>query len=197
MLLSAPVLGLGALAVFSLLKVLIKRLTTGRWRSCLAWALLGVLASAALGIALAGSFDMSWILLLPPTLVSAGLCLLFGRTLLPGREPLITRFRRFCDGHLTPEICLYTRRWTVFWTVFLGFATIVSLFAALYVELAVWSWMMNIGYPIAVAAIFLGEHLYRERYLAHFGPASVTRTLRAMARPDAWTLETVEPGNPR
>ncbi len=197
MLLGAPVLGLGALAVFSLLNVVIKRLTTGRWCRSFGWLLLAMLASAAWGIALDGRFDMSWILLLPPTIVSAGLCLLFGRTLLPDREPLITRFRRFCDGHLTPEIRLYTRRWTIFWTVFLGVATVASVFAALYVELLAWSWMMNIGYPLAIAAIFLGEHFYRDRYLAHFGPASVTQTLRAMLHPDAWALEASEPGNLR
>lgn len=193
MLLDAPILGLAAFLAFCLLRIVAKRLTAGHWRGCIGWLLVALLMTIALITTLSGGLDLSWIILLPPILINVGLFYLFGRTILPGREPLVTRFRRLYGGELTPEICRYTWGWTVFWVIFLGFSTVASLLAALYVNWATWSWIVNIGCPAAAAVAFLGEHLYRRRYLGHFGSASVIGTLRTMLRPEAWSLEAIDP----
>jgi len=190
MLLDTPILGLVAFSAFCLLRIVAKRLTVGHWRGCTGWLLVAVLMSVVLVTSLSGGLDLSWIILLPPIVINAGFLYLFGRAILPGREPLIARFPRLCDGGLTPEIRRYTRRWTVFWVVFLAFSTAASLLAALYLNWPTWFWVVFIGCPAAVVASFLGEHIYRRRYLSHFGATSVTRTLRTMFRPAGWSLET-------
>ncbi len=192
-LLDRPILGLGAFVAFCLLKVAAKRLTIGHWHGSLGWFALALLIAAIIVITASGGADLSWVILLPPIVINVGLLYLFGRTLLPGREPLITRFRRLCDGGLTPEISRYTRRLTVLWVIFLVATTSATLLTALFADWATWSWIVNIACPAAVATAFVGEHLYRRRYRGHFGPASVTRTLRTMLRPDAWAPE---PPNP-
>ena len=193
MILDAPILGLAAFLAFGLLRAVAKRLAIGHWRGSLGWGLFAALMAAALGVTLSGGLDLSWIVLLPPVVINAGLLYLFGRTILPGREPLITRFRRLCDGWLTPEICRYTRRWTVFWVIFLACTTAASLVAAFLADWATWSWIVNVGCPAAAVAAFVGEHFYRRRCRAHFGPTSVIRTLRTVLRPEAWSLETPDP----
>ena len=101
----------------------------------------------------------------------------FAATLLPGREPLITRYTRFDFGHLPPDCAAYTRGLTLLWAVLLaGFA------AAQAVALA-GGWR-----PSAVLAmealvggsLFLGEHGVRGLRFPHHGRATVRRTVRAV-----------------
>ena len=104
-------------------------------------------------------------------------CHQFAATLLPGREPLISRYTRFDFGHLPPDCAAYTRGLTLLWAVLLaGFA------AAQAVALADrWSPSAVLGAEAIVgAALFLGEHLVRARRFPHHGPATLRRTLRAV-----------------
>src|SRR5262249_29259919 len=101
-------------------------------------------------------------LVLAPSVVMNSLLLLaFGHTLIPGNEPLITRFRRAEVGYVTPPFVFYTRRLTYLWTLLFAVATVSSLAAALWGNLAVWSWISLIAVPLVSAAFFLGEHVYR------------------------------------
>ena len=51
-------------------------------------------------------------------------CYGFAATLLPGREPLISRYTRFDFGHLPPDCAAYTRGLTALWEALLaGFAS--------------------------------------------------------------------------
>ena len=59
--------------------------------------------------------------LLPPVLVNAYLLTLFARSVLPGQEALITRFRRLSEQPMTEEIRHYTRQLTVLWVTFSRF----------------------------------------------------------------------------
>jgi hypothetical protein len=61
-----------------------------------------------------------------------------------------------------------------------------SILLALYGSPAAWSWVVNLGFPVAALAFFLCEHLYRARYLKHYGSVSLSRTLGAVLRSDAW-----------
>jgi len=51
---------------------------------------------------------------------------LFGRTLLPGREPLILQITRHINGEVQPEIVVYARQVTVAWSVYFAAQVVVS-----------------------------------------------------------------------
>ena len=110
----------------------------------------------------------------------------FGATLLPGQEPLITRYTRFDFGHLPPDLRAYTRRLTLLWAALLaGFAAAQgAALAGLLPPSGVFA-----AEAAACAALFLGEHLVRARRFPHHRPITLRRTLRAVrlahAAPDA------------
>ena len=85
-------------------------------------------------------------------------CHHFAATLLPGREPLISRYTRFDFGHLPPDCAGYTRGLTLLWAALLaGFAAAQAAAAA--------------G-VLLLAALFVGWA---------GGPDPVTVTLEALA----------------
>jgi uncharacterized membrane protein len=126
------------------------------------------------------------LLLAPSLLANAFMLFVFGRTLLPGREPLITRFRRFDVGHVAPKFAAYTRRLTALWTVLFAAGTAASLVAALMRDIEIWSWVAFILLPALTAALFLGEHVYRAFRYGPEGRASPLHTLALMFQPQAW-----------
>ena len=111
--------------------------------------------------------------------VSANLaaCYGFAATLLPGREPLITRYTRFDFGHVPPDCAAYTRGLTALWAALLaGFAAAQAVALAGH-----WSASAVLAAEAAVCgAVFLGEHAVRGLRFPHHGPATVRRTLRAV-----------------
>jgi uncharacterized membrane protein len=113
-----------------------------------------------------------------PVLANLVVCWQFAATLRPGREPLITRYTRFdMGGRLPPELRGYTRALTALWALFLaGFAAAHAL--ALAGPLSHWPVLLaEIGLG---AALFLGEHTWRNLRYPQHGPATVMRTLRAV-----------------
>jgi uncharacterized membrane protein len=104
-------------------------------------------------------------------------CNQFAATLLPGREPLISRYTRFDFGHLPPDCAAYTRNLTLLWAVLLaGFA------AAQAVALA-GGWQPSAVLAVEAlvcGALFLGEHGVRGLRFPHHGRATVRRTVRAV-----------------
>src|SRR5688572_6735921 len=79
----------------------------------------------------------------------------FGRTLLAGREPLITRIARVSDPGLAPALCRYTRRLTAVWC---GYFVLAASTFLLWGEalagggLLVWA---------GTIVLFVGEHWLR------------------------------------
>jgi len=69
-------------------------------------------------------------LMLPPVLIPAGIAWTFGRTLLPGRRPLVERFARgfHAPAEPAPGIIAYARRVTWAWTLLLGLVAALNLF---------------------------------------------------------------------
>ena len=126
------------------------------------------------------------LVLAPSVVMNAALLVLFGHTLLPGREPLITRFRRLEEGYVAPVFVSYTRCLTVIWATLFAIATVVSLAAASWGDVAMWSWISLIVIPVTSLALFLGEHVYRVVRYGAEGRSSPLRTLRTVLRPDAW-----------
>lgn len=107
---------------------------------------------------------------------------LFGRTLAPGREPLITRIGRTVHGGLAPHMEGYTRRVTIAWCVFFGGQVAIS--AALYAlaPLEAWSLFVNVLNLPLLALMFAAEYLYRLARYRDDSHASIAQALRAFAR---------------
>jgi uncharacterized membrane protein len=122
---------------------------------------------------------------LPPIVINLGLAGWFGATLRAGREPLVSRFARIERGILEPDLDRYTRTLTWVWTAFfLTMAAVSATLATLPSPLA-WTWFTAVGNWVCVAALFLGEYLYRRarfgRY-AHAAPGELFALVRAQWR---------------
>lgn len=102
--------------------------------------------------------------------INAVLAAVFGRTLLAGRDPLISTFARAERGVLEPDLARYTRTLTKVWVAFFVAMAAISLCAAFYAEAAV-AWIA-IGNPVAIGVLFVGEWAYRRRRFSHYRHAS-------------------------
>ena len=125
----------------------------GQW--VFAVCLIGTLA------AIAAHWDSTHALFLPPVLISLLLLIVFARSLLPGREPLVTRIARYERGQLSSEFASYTRRVTWLWTGFMFFMALETLLLAAYASVEVWSLFANVLNYVFIGALFLVEYIYR------------------------------------
>jgi uncharacterized membrane protein len=91
------------------------------------------------------------------------LCITFGRTLRPGREPMCTYFARSIHGSLTPELERYTRQITVAWVVFFGLVSTASTVIFVAAPLAVWSAFANFITAPLIGLMFVVEYMVRRR----------------------------------
>ena len=105
--------------------------------------------------------DDASILYLPPILIASGLLVIFGRTLQPGEEPLITQFARRVERESDAAVLLYTRRLTWVWTLFFAAMLIESILLALFAPIEVWSLFTNLINYLLIAGLFALELLYR------------------------------------
>ena len=137
----------------------------------------GVLALAAGVPALARALP-----LVLQLVICLALAWMFGRTLRPGREPLLTRLARGVHGTLPPAIVAYTRNITLMWTLFLLAASATSVLLFAFAPLRVWSLFANLLLLPAVVLMFLGEYLYRHLRFPWFAHATIAQSLGAFAR---------------
>ena len=96
-----------------------------------------------------------------PVLINAALCMVFGRTLLSGREPLLTRFARLHEPSLPVEVAAYTRTLTTLWSLFFAAMTLESLALASFADRPTWSLFANFLNYLFVAIFFGFEYGYR------------------------------------
>lgn len=122
-------------------------------------------------------WDPTHALFLPPPAISLFFCLLFGKTLLPGNEPLVTRIARFERGELSPELIAYTRRVTWVWTGFLLIVTLESILLAVFASVETWSLFANMLNYVFIGALFVAEYIYRINRFGRSGHASLWRML--------------------
>ncbi len=124
-----------------------------------------------------------WALRLAPLLPQLAMCIgvawLFGRTLLPGREPLITRVARTVHGELPPEIVRYTRNVTLAWAVFMAGMAITSVVLFALAPAAVWSVFANLLFLPLLGLMFLAEYTYRVLRYSWFPQVSIMHSVRA------------------
>jgi uncharacterized membrane protein len=92
----------------------------------------------------------------------------FGRSLLPGRTPLVTMMADRIHGPLTPRIRRYTRRVTMLWTLFALGQLFTSTLLMAFAPLRIWSlFVTGLDLPL-VLLLFIGEFTYRcLRYPRH------------------------------
>jgi len=140
-------------------------------------------AIAAIGIAVLVSATVLYapqlLLFAPPIVINAALAVLFGTSLRRGREPVISIFARLEQGaDLPPELARHARLVTWLWTLLLAAMAGLALALALWAPLETWSLFTNVvGYAL-VAALFIGEYLYRRVRFRHYRHGSLVELLR-------------------
>jgi len=179
-----------AISVFNLV---LNRLRDGGRRGFLLWAVLAVLSSLALAGTFGSAKDLIKITFLPPVIINGCFLYLFGRTILPGREPQIARFRRLVGAEPSPAGEHYSKQLTVCWVVFFAVSLGASILLPLYADPVIWSYVVNLVLPAVAAMFFLSEHFLRTRYLAHYGAVPLSRTLRIVLCRDAWSTRDMTP----
>jgi uncharacterized membrane protein len=164
------------------------------WAMAAVTALVFLRAGRAAGIELGvvlGAVAAAWYasasgpyaVFVPPVAMNLILLWFFGRTLVPGREPLVSSIARFVRGALAPEVERYTRRVTWAWCAFFAANAAISVALAAAAPLEAWSLYANVlAYPL-VALMFVAEYAYRrQRFpaLEHVPPlALLERLVRA------------------
>lgn len=108
---------------------------------------------------------------------------LFGSTLRPGSEPLISRVARHLEGgELSPALAAYTRNVTLAWTVFFAAQLTTSAVLYTFAPLPAWSLFINVLNAPLIALMFGAEFLIRVwRHPAH-ARQPVARVVDAFAR---------------
>ena len=103
----------------------------------------------------------------------------FGRTLLGGREALITRLARSVHGTLPPEIAAFTRRVTIAWCAFFASQVLLSALLLAFAPFEAWSLFVNVLNLPLLVLMFVGDHLYRAIRFPDYPRPSIARILRA------------------
>lgn len=146
----------------------------------LALALLAVTIGAA-----AWLFDDTgagrWLYLIQHVSINGLLGLVFATSLLPPRTPITTMIARRIHGRLPPEIERYTRAFTLAWTVFFALLCAASIALFVWAPIEAWSWLANVGTPLGVAILFLGDFALRRRLFPGFDHVGLGGVLRAVA----------------
>ena len=93
------------------------------------------------------------------------LCMVFARTLSPGRDPMCTYFARVVHGSITPVIEHYSRQVTVAWVFFFGLMAATSTAIFFTCPLATWSVFANFFTAPLIGMMFVVE--YGVRRLVH------------------------------
>ncbi len=144
--------------------------------------LLAVLAVIGVfGFLLWRAFGASPALFYPVPYVTVYLFLLwlFGRTLRPDRQALVTRLATHVHGELPADIARYTRRVTWAWCVFFAAMAMTSMLLFLLEPLPIWSVFNNLLNLPLVVAMYLGEYAWRLWRYPNFSHASIATVFRA------------------
>jgi uncharacterized membrane protein len=108
------------------------------------------------------------------------LACVFGLTLQAGRESLVTALaRRVHGGVLTPDMETYSRKVTAVWTIYFLAMAALSLALYAFAPFATWAAFANLGTPLAMLALFIGEYLFRYWLHPEFERATLGQALRA------------------
>ena len=107
---------------------------------------------------------------------------LFGHSLMPGREPMVSRFARQLHGTLSPRLRRYTRGVTWAWTAFFASMALFSLVLFALAPARIWALYAELLTPLLVLALFAVEYLVRLRALPPEERAGPIESVLAYAR---------------
>ncbi len=123
-----------------------------------------------------------WLGAVPQIFAYLALLWLFGRSLRPPGEPLITRLARLVHGELPPEIERYTRAVTIFWCLFFAAMSLASIALLALVSIEAWLFFANVLNLPLLACAFVGEYLVRLIRFPRFSHLSLSGTVQAYRR---------------
>jgi uncharacterized membrane protein len=118
------------------------------------------------------------LLFAPPIAINTALALVFGASLRPQHEPVISVFARLEQGELPADLARYTRRLTWTWTALFATMAATSLVLAVAGTLQTWSLFANVINYALVALLFAGEYLYRKYRFRHYRHATLAQLVR-------------------
>lgn len=169
---------------FAALGVLITNLLgTWLWRgNRLAW--LGFVLLIALSTGLAVTQTAQFFLYAAPVLAALAMAWFFGRTLLFGRVPLITRFAQMTRGPLPAPVARYTHGATVFWCAAMLCLAFANTLLALLASPVLWSLFTNFIDYLIVAVLFALEWFVRQWLIGHYESLGWFDYLKALRRID-------------
>jgi uncharacterized membrane protein len=168
----APLLAVAAWVIF--------RMFSKVW-----WPLLALLFVAALYYLATGDYGRVGLLAvngLSNASLNLFLLWLFGRTLLPGREPLISQISRHINGQLRPEVADYTRYVTIAWCIFFVLEVVVSLSLYAFAPRAAWSFFINVLNLPLLILMFVGEKAYRSLRFPHHPKTSIMKAIEVYSK---------------
>ena len=161
------------------------------------WWLAGAAASLFLaGAWLSGRYSLFTAAGIPYVAAYAVILTVFGASLLPGREPLITAIARKIHGALRPDIVVYTRRVTIAWCCFFAFQLTVSLTLFFRAPMVVWSFYVNVLDLPLVALMFTGEYLYRVTHVHDWPHSTMAQVIWAFSQRNSAPSEQPNPAGP-
>lgn len=106
-------------------------------------------------------------------------CLLFARSLAPGREPLCSLIARLEHGSLSPAILRYTRRITLAWMIFFGLMSATSTVLFFATPLAMWSAFVNFFTGPLICLMFVVEYAIRRMMFPDLEHVHIMAAIRA------------------
>ncbi|TCV87474.1 hypothetical protein [Sulfurirhabdus autotrophica] len=116
---------------------------------------------------------------IPHAAINLFLLWFFGHTLLPGKEPLITRLARRVHGTLDARLVSYTKGVTIAWCVFFIGQIMTSVLLFNFTSLSTWSLFINfINFPLVIV-MFIGEYVYRVLRYRDFPHVTIKQTVQA------------------
>jgi uncharacterized membrane protein len=122
---------------------------------------------------------VGWLYFVQHVSFNSVLAMIFGRSLLGEREPLVTVFARLIHEAMTPELLRYTRQVTLAWTLFFLISTLLSIVLFILAPIESWSVFANLlGLP-SVAAMFVVENEVRKRILPKRDQVGIFAAVRA------------------
>lgn len=149
------------------------------------WPLLSLLFAAALYYLATGDYGRVGLLAvngLANATLNLFLLWLFGRTLLSGREPLISQISRHINGQLLPEVAIYTRYVTIAWCIFFGLEVVTSLSLYAFAPRAAWSFFINVLNLPLLILMFVGEKAYRTVRFPHHPKTSIMKAIEVYSK---------------
>jgi uncharacterized membrane protein len=128
----------------------------------------------------------------PHAMAYLALLAVFGGSLQPGREAVITTLARKSRGHLPAQVVRYTRRVTWAWCWFFLAQLVGSLMLLLFAPFDIWSLFVTLCNLPLIGVMLCAEYFYRQwRHAAH--PPERLRDMVRIVR----TLRTASVGEDR